>query len=50
MPKVGLLQGKNPPNSAATGKTGIPQGATIVKLVSAGANQGIIHDLTNDNT
>lgn len=40
MPKVSLIQGKSGTNTSSNVKTGIPQGATIVKLVSASANPG----------
>ncbi|CAH1394375.1 unnamed protein product [Nezara viridula] len=39
MPKVSLIQGKSGSNTSSNVKTGIPQGATIVKLVSASTNQ-----------
>lgn len=39
MPKVSLIQSK-PGTTTSPVTKGIPQGATIVKLVSANANQG----------
>jgi hypothetical protein len=45
MPKVSLIQGK-PGTTVTSNPKGIPQGATIVKLVSANPNQGKIYLLS----